>query len=177
MKNQPPMDQKQIDELKKKIEEQAKKNPEGKGPRQEDLSHGGGRTGEKPNPADPTDPRNKARTAQLQLEDFEKHRYDPDLHEKLGWTQPEYEEFLKKAAERTRQLQKEAEAFEKEQLDRPAPTGEPTITPGGPGKVETRANNLGLGASGGAAGFAPAGFEDAKKRFAQEAMKKAGEKK
>ena len=49
-----------------------------------------------PLPAMEDDPRNRAKTAQLQLEEFEKNRYNNDLHERLGWKPGEYEEFLRK---------------------------------------------------------------------------------
>ncbi|MBA4186582.1 MAG: hypothetical protein C0467_01050 [Planctomycetaceae bacterium] len=170
-----PTDPKEQDDLRRKIEEQAKKDPPGKGKKSDDFTPGGGATNDPPQPEDPSDPKNKLKSAQLQLEEFEKNRYNKDLQDKLGWTQQQYDEFLKAQAERVKQLEAE-QAKQDESMKELPKAGAPTIKASGGGKVETLPTNLGTGASGTGAVFAPPGFEDAKKRFAEE-MRKLQQKK
>jgi hypothetical protein len=165
---------KQEEELKQKLEELAQNTPgRGKGPIDpKQPRQAPGASTESPQAAIEDNPSNRAKTAQLQLEEFEKHRYDRNLHERLGWTQQQYEEFLKAQEERVRQLAKEAEAYEATQRNSPQPpTGPPSITAGGAGKVDTRPGVSSVTGSTSGATFAPPGFEDARKRFAEEAAK------
>jgi len=179
LKKQPPMnpmDPKEQDDLRKQIEEQAKRHPRGKGDKTDELTPGGGATSDPAGPEDPTDPKNKLKSAQLQLEDFEKNRYNKDLQDKLGWTQQQYDEFLKAQAERVKQLEAEQAKLDKEAREQPPSAAEPTIKAGGSSKVDSNPTTLGSGATGTGAVFAPPGFEDAKKRFAEE-MRKLQQKK
>jgi hypothetical protein len=104
------------------------------------------------------------------LEEFEKNRYNKDLQDKLGWTQEQYDAFLKAQAERLQQLEKEAAKQDEDARTAPPP-GDPTIKLGNAGKVETLGPGFGTGATGTGAVYAPPGFEDAKKRFAEELRK------
>ncbi|WP_439620920.1 hypothetical protein [Gemmata sp.] len=166
-----PADPKGQDDLKKQIEEQARKNPpKGKGDKTDEFTPGGGASAEPPKPEDPTDPKNKLKTAQLQLEEFEKNRYNKDLQDKLGWTQEQYDAFLKAQAERLQQMQKETAKQDEEARTAPPP-GDPTIKLGTGGKVETLGPGFGTGPTGTGAVYSPPGFEDAKKRFAEELRK------
>jgi hypothetical protein len=121
-----------------------------------------------PPPPEEADPRHKARTAQLQLEEFEKNRYNKDLHDKLGWTQEKYEEFLREQTRRAEQLAKEADEAVKADRKPTDPPGAPTLkTGGGAGKVEA------FGATGSTAttpgaGVPPAGFDGARRKFEEE---------
>ena len=179
MKN-PPKDKgmndpKEQEALKKKIEELAKKNPPkgtgGKGEIPKEWTPGGGQNTESPKPGTEDDPRNRAKTAQLQLEDFQKNRYNNDLKEKLGWTQEKYDAFLRDQAKRAEQLQKEAVAYEEELRNNPkGPTGPPTLNADGGGKLES--TTKGPGAAGSGAVFTPPGFEDAKRKFEEELRKR-----
>ncbi|VTT98708.1 Uncharacterized protein OS=Singulisphaera acidiphila (strain ATCC BAA-1392 / DSM 18658 / VKM B-2454 / MOB10) GN=Sinac_6530 PE=4 SV=1 [Gemmataceae bacterium] len=162
-----PADPKGQDDLKKQIEEQARKNPpKGKGDKTDEFTPGGGATAEPPRPEDPTDPKNKLKTAQLRLEEFEKNRYNKDLQDKLGWTQEQYDAFLKAQAERLQQLEKEAAKQDEDARTAPPP-GDPTIKLGNAGKIETLGPGFGTGATGTGAVFAPPGFEKAREDFAK----------
>jgi hypothetical protein len=167
-------------ELRQKIQEEMKKEPpkDPKDPKQVDKArqkvddflraNNFSATSPPPLPPEAADPRNKAKTAELQLEEFEKHRGDRNLLERLKWTDEQYEEFLKDAAKRVEQLQKEAVAYD-EELRRNPPPGAPVLRTDGGEKVEARGSST-QGSSSGAT-FAPAGFDEAKKRF-QDAAKK-----
>ena len=114
------------------------------------------------------DPRNRAKSAQLQLEEFEKHRNDRDLLDRLKWTEDDYEKFLKGQRERVEQMEKEAKDFEKTQLDRPKPpVGDPSIKFGGGGKIEGREPGAKIEGSGARTVVAPPGFGDAREKFLQ----------
>lgn len=175
LKNQPGMnDPKTDEEMKKKLEDLSKNGwGRGKGPIDPNQPRQGpGASTDRPKDAIEDNPSNRAKTAQLQLEEFEKHRYDRNLHERLGWTQQQYEDFLKAQEERVRQLAKEAEAYEEAQRNPLQPTsGPPSISAGGASKVEQRPNISGATGTSSGATFAPPGFEDAKKRFAEETAK------
>ncbi len=128
-------------------------------------------------PAAPDNPQNKAKTAQLQLEEFEKNRYNKDLQEKLGWNQQQMDEFLEAQRRRVHQLETEKDAHEEDLQKRSVPAGPPIIKAGGAGKVETRPSiGSGEGASGSGAVFAPPGFEKAAQKFL-EAKSKLQQKK
>ncbi len=121
---------------------------------------------ETPKSALEDDPRNRAKAAELQLENFEKNRYNRDLQDRLGWKPEEYERFLEAQRKRVEQLQKEAETFDP-QAKKPVvpPSGPATINGNSGQKVETRNNGTKGNANGTGAVTAPPGFEDAKKLF------------
>ena len=120
------------------------------------------------------DPRHQARSAALQLEEFERHRSNEELLRRLGWTPEEYERFLEAQRQYVEQLQRQAQAYEERQPKPPpsSPSGAPTIRAGGAGKVESRPGaSGGLGGVGGAP-VAPPGFERAGERFFEELRKR-----
>jgi collagen type III alpha len=173
LKKQPPMDPKQVDELAKKItamarSEELRRRMEEQRRIDEDLRR---REAEKAK-EDPADPRNKAKTAELQLEEFEKHRGDRDLLERLKWTDEKMTEFLEAQRKRVEELQKEAAAFEDELRKNPPTTPGATIPADtGEGKLSYRPNATTSGGTTSGATFAPPGFDDAKKRFLEAAKK------
>lgn len=170
MKKQNPGDPKQDPDLKKKMEELARRgDPNFKPP-----------TPPIPLPPPPEkpispledNPRNRAKTAELQLEEFEKNRYNKDLQNKLGWDQDKYDKFLMDQQKRIEQLQKEAAAFDpRAQKPVTPPTGPAALNANGGGKVEGRGNGTKGDATGAGAVFSPPEFEAAKKKFAEEAKK------
>ena len=158
--------------LQERAEEAAKKAGQGrpqKGGKPGEPGPGGGRPDGDAVPVK-DDPRDRLRTAELQLSDFEKVKSDPALQKRLGYTPEQYEAFLqsfRKVVEAERAAAKEAEA------KGPAPTGpKQSIDGGSEGKkVETKP---GAGsAAGGATGKAPPGYGDAQRRFAEGASKDA----
>ncbi len=182
-------DEKVGKDIREKMQEELKKQPpkDPKDPKTQEavknmlnelLRSRGGPDNTKALAPEAADPRNKAKTAELQLEEFEKHRGDRELLDRLKWTDDDYERFLKEQAKRVEQLQKDAVKFEDEMRNMP-PTvaGAPKYDAGSGGKVESRPNAVGPGASTSGAGFAPPGFEDAKKKFAEAAAKAAAQKK
>ncbi|MBA4066433.1 MAG: hypothetical protein C0501_22515 [Isosphaera sp.] len=129
--------------------------------------------GPEPPPLPPppeADPRHKARTAQLQLEEFEKNRYNKELHRELGWTQERYDEFLKDQARLAELRQKEAAAAEESARTPPAPPGKPTLGTAGAGKVDAFKPGAGT-ATGSGAGVAPPGFDNFRRKFEEELRK------
>lgn len=159
------------EELKKKLDEMAKQGASGT------PEPDGNRTPKSPgtpttkvNPAMEDDPRNRAKSAQLQLIDFEKNQFNKDLHDKLGWTQEEYDRFLEGYRKQVESLQKQADDAAKADTI-PAPKGTPGLNVGGGGKVDARPT-AGTG-TGGRTGttFAPPGLSDAQKKFQEGASK------
>ncbi|HSQ55175.1 MAG TPA: hypothetical protein VLM40_05465, partial [Gemmata sp.] len=114
-----------------------------------------------------SDPRNKAKAAELQLEDLKKQKYGP-LRDALKWTPEEYERFLVDAEKRVKKLQEEADKFE--ETTRNA-SGPPSIMPGGAVKIEGRDNVVAPGGIKAGSTFAPAEFAAPRDRF-RDLMKK-----
>jgi hypothetical protein len=159
-------------ELEKKVEEQAKEAARSMGPVDPNRPRRPpGPAADKPKPALEDDPRSRAKTAELQLEEFEKNRYNKDLQDRLGWTAKEYEDFLKAQQKRVEQLQKEATLTEQTQKPVVPSTGPASINANGGTKVEERGNGTKGTAKGTGAVFAPPGFEDAKKQFERAVQK------
>ena len=163
----------QQNELQKKIDDLAKNAPrEGTGEITGHNSRSGASSEDPKGPMD-DNPRNRARTAQLQLEEFEKHRYDHDLHEKLGWDVDKYERFLSDARERADQLGKEADAFDQAKRDLPK-----SALPDPTHKLAARARwiaaRLGENLKGTETRrvVAPPGFGDAREKFLNPRTKK-----
>ena len=121
------------------------------------------------------DPRHQARSAALQLQEFERHRSNEELLRRLGWTPEDYERFLEAQRQYVEQLQRQAQAYEERQRNTTPPTGPmaaPTIRAGGAGKLESRPGaKSGIGGVGGAP-IAPPGFEQAGERFFEELRKR-----
>jgi collagen type III alpha len=158
MKKKKMPDPKDIEDLKKKLEEwrqqQRGGSPEAKGAMEDD-------------------PKNRLKTAELNLIEFEKNQYNKALQAAKGWTQPEYDEFLKGYRERVEQLRKEVDKAAKTPK---APTGGPMdpATPltgtGGGSKVDgLPGGKSGPATTSGTTAPAP-GFEDARRKF-EEALK------
>ncbi len=111
------------------------------------------------------DPRNRAKSAELQLEEFEKNKDNKELLERLGWTEQQYEQFLADQRKRLEELQKEAQEVARENENpKPAP-GPATIKTDDGGKVEARDNGAKADAASTSGGIAPPGFSNAKKKF------------
>src|SRR5205085_8834988 len=155
-----------LDDLKKKLQGHAR----AEAARQE-IERMRKEAEEKAAKPDPDDPRNKAKTAELQLEEFEKHRYDQNLKDKLGWDQKKVDEFLAAEAERVEQLKKLAAQHEEalKDKDKGPKGGEPPLTAGGGTKLGKGMDSA-SGVTGSGATVAPPGFEDPKVKFAKEAI-------
>ena len=121
-----------------------------------------------------SDAANRAKTAQLQLEDFKKDENKERIKKLKNWTEEEYQRFVK-------DLEREAERLKTEAAKppvAPAPTPkgpkepkEPTVlTPGTGGKVEGPRGPNGDAGVGGPT-VAPPGFENLQNKF-KDALKK-----
>jgi hypothetical protein len=158
--------------LQKKIDDLAKNMPRaGQGPITDHASRPGA-SSEPPKGPMEDDPRNRAKTAQLQLEEFEKHRYDHDLHEKLGWSEKQYGDFLNAQRERAEELRKEADAFEAQRDLPKSALPDPTIVTQRGGKVESRDTGAKIEAKGTPTFRPPPGFGGAAERFVAPRSKK-----
>jgi collagen type III alpha len=119
------------------------------------------------------DPRNRLKTAELQLKSFEENRHNKELQNKLGWTQEEYDRFLAEQQKRVAQMRDEVARQERQGVE-PQPTGPPTLRVGegsGNRKLETRSDGTTTTSGGAGPGTAPAGYSEAQRRFAEEAAK------
>ena len=165
---------KEKEDLQNKIDDIAKNTPgAGKGPitKHDNVP---GASSDPLKPAMEDDPRNRAKTAQLQLEEFEKNRYNRDLLDRLKWTDREYEDFLKKQRERVEQMSKEADAYEEALRNQPKsalPDAKFNSTAAA-GKVDSRSNNTKVDATGGGAAVPPPGFGGARDKFLNPKPKK-----
>jgi collagen type III alpha len=114
-------------------------------------------------------------TAEMQLEQFKKIKDDPELLKRLGYTPQDYERFLKGFEEMVRQ-----ERAQQDQQPRrdpaPPPTG-PTVNVGEARKVEHRKDGSTGTAQGTGPAYAPPGYSEAQKRFAEQLRAKEKEKK
>ncbi|HUR54641.1 MAG TPA: hypothetical protein VMZ71_10950, partial [Gemmataceae bacterium] len=128
----------------------------------------------------PGDPRAKERTmlddakkrlesSQLQIEEFERNRFNKDLHDKLGWSQGDYDRFLEGAKQRTKDLEKEVVQAEQELAKPLPPPGAATQNVSGASKVAARKGD-GTASVGGTT-FAPPGFGKTAEGFRQDAQK------
>ena len=84
----------------------------------------------------------------MQLEDFEKNRFNKDLHDKLGWSQGDYDRFLKGAEQRTKELENEVAQAEQELAKPLPPPGAPTVNVSQGGKVAGRKDDGKAGVGG-----------------------------
>jgi hypothetical protein len=156
MKKKEPKNPKDFEDLKKELEKWRMGprggSPEAKGPMEDDA-------------------KNRLKTAELNLEEFEKNRYNKALQAKQGWTQEEYDEFLKGYRKRVEDMRKEVEksATAPRSPGGPSDPGTPLTGPGG-GKVENSiGGKSGPVTTGGRTAPAP-GFEDARRKF-EEALR------
>ncbi len=110
-------------------------------------------------------------SGQLQLEDLKKEELKKRLMENKGWTQEEYDNFVKgytKMLNRTDEVNAEATVAKRAEV--------PKINTGGAEKVETRAGVNATSPQHSGPAYAPAGYSEAQKKFL-EAARKAQEQK
>jgi collagen type III alpha len=138
-----------------------------------DLRPRGGAGGDRKGSLHEDDPRNRLRSAELQLQQFEKNRNNKELQDRLGWTQEEYDRFLSEQQKRVAQMREEVAKRDQAETA-PPPTGPATLRVGegsGGEKLQTRPDGT-AGTTGGASpGTAPSGYSEAQRRFAEEARK------
>ncbi|MBX9623159.1 MAG: hypothetical protein K2X82_05040 [Gemmataceae bacterium] len=161
-------------ELQQKLKEMAEKGPAGANDPTGRTPKGTGPSTVPLNPEAKADARNRARSAELQLERFEKNRENQEFRDRLGMSDDEYDAFLKRWRKETALRQKEADDLEKADVP-PAPTG-PVENVGGGRKVEQR-TGTGTGRAGvGSAGVAPPDARSALEKFQRGAVKVAPKK-
>ncbi len=154
MKNNPPNPMQQTNDLKRKMEEW-----------QQGLGRG------TPNKGRMKDLQQEIESAELNLKNFEGDEYRKKLQASKGWTDQEYDRFLKNYEKHIERMKKDAA-----NRDRPAAApmpGEPgrTFNPGGGARVEPTGTSSGT-ATGGGTTAAPPGFEKAREQF-ERALQKA----
>lgn len=145
-------DPKRAEELKKKLEE---------------LRHGGGDPSVPVNDAMKEDARNRAKSAQLQLEQFEKNKDNKDLLKELNMTPEEYQAFVDRFRKQAESLKKEVDELEKADPKKPVPI---TENVSGGGKIESKGGTSGAGTAAGPTIAAP-GYADALREFNKGASK------
>lgn len=116
------------------------------------------------------DAKKRLESSQLQLVDFEKNRDNKDLHEKLGWSQGDYDRFLKGVEQRVAEEAKEVAAAEQDLLKPLPPPGAATQNVSGANKVAGRKGDDGKAVVGGTV-FAPPGFSDAARKYKEDAAR------
>lgn len=164
-------DPKKMEELKKQAEEMAK---QGRGSVDDDgkIHPGGGDPTVPVREAMKEDARNRAKSAELQLEQFEKNKDNKELLKELDMTPDQYENFLKRFREETARLKKEADDLAKADATEAGP---PTANISDGKKIDSRGGPSGSGSVGGPALAAP-GYADALKQFQMGATKVAPKK-
>jgi hypothetical protein len=116
-------------------------------------------------------PANRLKAAELNLEKFQKEEYRQLLKDKKGWSDAEYDKFLKDYEEYIKNLREEVTSGPKVPKSPLPYDPQQGITTGSGGKV-TPTTPSGPGNAGiGGPTVAPPGFEDARRRF-EEALKK-----
>jgi hypothetical protein len=159
-------DPKKVEEARKKFEDMANKF-------NKDFRIGGQGSRGQEGSLHQDDPKNRLKTAELQLQQFEKNRHNSELQKQLGWTQQEYDRFLAEQQKRIAQMRDEVAKRELQGTE-PQPTGPATLKVGegsGGRKLETRPDGTAGTVSGSGPGTAPAGYTDAQRKFAEEAAK------
>ena len=162
-------DPKKAEELKKQLDEMAKQGGAEVDPDGNIVPKGG----------DPTvpvreamkvDAQNRAKSSQLQLEQFEKNKDNAQLLEDTGMTQEQYEKFLDNYRKEVAKLKKDAD-----DLDKADPTGvkPPTQNVGQSSKIESK-GGASTGTTGGPTVVAP-GYAEALRKF-NEGVTKAPKK-
>jgi hypothetical protein len=163
--------QERLEQLRQQAEQMAKDNPPGAKGRGDDerFREGGGVTPKNAGPmAD--DPRNRAKSAELTLDQFEKNRHNRDLQQRLGWTQEEYDRFLEDYRREVERLRRDAaEADVNPPTPPTAPPRPDNINAGG--KIDGSPNATSGAARVGGPAFAPPGYSDALRRFQEGAAK------
>ena len=170
-KGMTPGDPKDTEKLKKQVEEMAKNPPMTPQEFKDKWKQGLGSSPAAKEAMD-DDPKNRLKSAELLLEEFEKRKFDDSFRAKKGWTKEEYDRFLEGYRKRVEDLRAELLNGTDKGPTASGPTDptSPLFTPGGGSKVEARPD----GTTGGNAGnqtVPPPGFEDTKRKF-QELIKK-----
>ncbi len=162
MKNQQPGDPAQEKKLKEELEKMAKEQPSKK----HDPKGGGVGGGAITKEAMEEDARNRLKTAELQLEQFEKKRYDEAFQKKQGFTDAEYKKFLDDYEKHVQKLRDEVNKIVAGDKPPPASTVEPgtTITGGAANKVDPRGPGTNNSTAGGKL-VEPPNFENLKDKF------------
>lgn len=153
--------QKQIDDWKKQAQEQGGKPNENWKP----GGLGGGRPGGDPLKDNPAD---RLKAHELQLKTFKENQKNKNLLEKLGYSQEEYDRFVKGYEELVEAERKRIEVTAKTNPNA-APPKSMNLNQGE--KIGARAAE-GAGPQGSSAGVAPPGYTDASRKFGEAAAKK-----
>ena len=159
-------DPKKAADAKQRLDERAKGKP-GK----DDLKpRGPGDYTDEPGEKLKVDPKNRKKTADLQLKTFDKAKADKEFLKKLGYTPEQYDEFLK--GYRDMLARQQAEAAKPELLPAPGEAGPATIrvAEGGAKPLDKKPGD-GANTAGAGVGTAPPGFSEAQRKFAEEAAK------
>ena len=164
LKDQKPTPE-EAEKLKKQLEEMAKKPGD-------DFKPMGLGSSPPPKGAMEEDKKNRLKSAELMLEEFEKNRDNKALQAKQGWTKEEYEKFLKDYSDYVEKLRTEVAADAKKPPGAPIDLGSATLTPGTGGKVEALPGAKSGDAGVGGPTAAPPGFEDARRKFLDALNKK-----
>ncbi|MFO0801028.1 MAG: hypothetical protein U0804_26475 [Gemmataceae bacterium] len=160
-----------LDQLKQQAEKTAKDNPPGgKGNGKDDRFREGGDVEPNNAKAMDADPRNRAKSAELTLDQFERNRYNRDLQDRLGGTQEQYDRFLDDYRREVARLRRDAADAERPPPAAAGPPPRPIDINSG-GRVE--GSPAGAGAAGvGGPTFSAPGFEDAMRRFREGATQR-----
>lgn len=157
-----------LDQLKQQAERMAKDNPQGRG--KDDGFKEGGRVEPNNAQAMDADPRHRAKSAELTLEQFEKNRHNRDLQDRLGWTQEQYDRFLEDYRREVARLQRDAADADRNPPPPPGPPATASNINAG-GKIEGGASTP-SGAGVGGPTFSAPGFEEAMRRFREGATQR-----
>lgn len=161
----------QLEQLKQQAEQMAKNNPpEGKGRGKDSDFKQGGNLDPNNAKAMDDDPRNRARSAELTLDQFERNRYNRDLQDRLGWTQEQYDRFLADYRREVARLQRDADDANRAPPPQAGPPPRPIDINNG-GRIGGTASGPGTAGVGGPTFSAP-GFEDAMRRFREGATQR-----
>ena len=155
-------DPEQDQKLKEQLEQMAKEQSK----QPHDPSQKGLGSSPPPKGAMEEDARNRLKTAELRLEDFEKKRYDEEFQKKQGFTDAEYKKFLEDYERHVENLRKDVNKLTAGDKTPPVGPGAPgaPILGGAGGRVDPAAKPNSSGVGGGAT-VAPPGFEDSKNKF------------
>ena len=165
LKNPMPTDGKDAEKLKEQLEQMAKNPPK----KPDDFNPKGLGSGTEAKGLMEEDEKNRLKSAELRLIDFEKNRFNKELQSKKGWTQEEYDRFLEGYRNRVEQMRDEVK---KPSTAGPADPAAPLFNPGGSGKVDALPGAAGGPAGVGGTTAAPPGFEGAREKFLKALNKK-----
>jgi hypothetical protein len=161
-----------LEKMAQQAKEQSQNASKGQDNPNENIG-GGGSTKE----GEPTvaDLENQLKTRERQLSDFKKYRGDKKFLKENNLTEAEYEKFVNSYEE---MLTRTREELQQQQLNPTAkPLGKPVIrNDGSTDRVIGRTEGGGVQGAGGVS-VAPPGFAEAQKRYAEQAAKRAAEKK